>query len=129
MRVDESEDGGPKERERENIIEVHHKLGIDSVSDAFDVVEMSILEHGKQSPFLHTLKLGRGRARTTAHLGENLAHRVIHDRHFVEVHLTDHDKHPKKFSSAKAGERPRFFHAESRARCGNQSGVFLCCSS
>ena len=26
-----------KERERENIIEVYHKLGIDSVSDAFDV--------------------------------------------------------------------------------------------
>ena len=37
MRVCESEDVGPKhtqrERERENIIEVHHKLGIDSVSD------------------------------------------------------------------------------------------------
>ena len=37
MRVGESEDGGPKHRERENIIEVHHRLGIDSVSDAFDV--------------------------------------------------------------------------------------------
>ena len=26
-----------RERERENIIEVQHRLGIDSVSDAFDV--------------------------------------------------------------------------------------------
>jgi len=50
-----------------------------------------------------------------------IAHRVVHDRRFVEVHLTDHEPKPKR--SAKAGERPRFFHAESHAVLDTGGGV------
>ena len=56
------------------------------MSDAFSVVEMSLEDPSKKSPFLAALT-GHGTARTTNHVATELAHKVVHDTRFVEVHI------------------------------------------
>ena len=48
------------------------------MSDAFSVVEMSLEDPSKKSPFLAALT-GHGTARTTNHVATELAHKVVDD--------------------------------------------------
>ncbi|KAH8058037.1 phosphoprotein phosphatase [Aureococcus anophagefferens] len=57
-----------------------------AMSDAFSVVEMSVEDSATRSPFLSALT-GHAKTASVNHVGNDLAHKVVHDTRFVEVHL------------------------------------------
>lgn len=87
-----------------------------AMSDAFSVVEMSVEEPSSRSPFLAALTGHGTTSQTTNHVAAALAHKVVHDTRFVEVHIeqTNKAKALKHAQSSKAttGDAPAAGHED-----------------
>ena len=85
-----------------------------AMSDAFSVVEMSVEDSATRSPFLSALT-GHAKTASVNHVGNDLAHKVVHDTRFVEVHLGKPALKHAESVAATAGDAPSAGHEEAFA--------------